>query len=93
VGDAVKPKIPIGPPYPPEPILCDPKRGANLAWLNNIMQHPRTSAAGLMIAVVTIGSVLSQQGITLGTAGKGTVVALICGLATALLGLISKDPS
>jgi hypothetical protein len=46
-----------------------------------------------MIAVVTIGSVLSQQGITLGTAGKGTVVALICGLATALLGLISKDPS
>ena len=23
--DAVKPKIPIGPPYPPVPILCDPK--------------------------------------------------------------------
>jgi len=33
--------------------------------------------------------VLSQQGITLGSAGSGTVVALVSGLATALLGLLA----
>ena len=53
--------------------------------ISNIWNHPKTSAAGLLIAVVTIGSVLSQQGITLGSAGSGTVVALVSGLATALL--------
>ncbi len=34
--------------------------------ITNIWNHPRTSAAGLLIAVVSIGGVLSQQGITLG---------------------------
>lgn len=58
----------------------------------NIWLHPRTSAAGLLIAAVTVAGVLSQQGVTLGTAGKGTVVALISALATALLGLLAKDP-
>jgi hypothetical protein len=42
---------------------------------------------------VTIAGVLSQQGITLGNAGTGTIVALIGSLATALLGLLAKDPS
>jgi hypothetical protein len=42
--------------------------------------------------VVTIASVLSQQGVTLGTAGTGTVVSLVCAIATALLGLLAKDP-
>ena len=41
----------------------------------------------------TIGSVLSQQGITLGTAGSSTVVALVSGLASALLGLLARDPA
>jgi hypothetical protein len=58
----------------------------------NIWNHPKTSAAGLLISVVTIAGVLSQQGITLGTAGRGTVIALVSGLASALLGLLAQDP-
>ena len=60
--------------------------------ISNIWNHPKTSAAGLLIAIVTIAGVLSQQGITLGTAGTGTVVTLASGLATALLGLLARDP-
>jgi hypothetical protein len=58
----------------------------------NIWNHPKTSAAGLLIAMVTIAGVLSQQGISLGKAGAGTVVSLVSALATALLGLLAKDP-
>lgn len=61
--------------------------------VRNIWDHPRTSAAGLLIAIVTMAGVLSQQGITLGTAGTGTVVSLVGALAAALLGLLAKDPS
>ncbi|MGP8271803.1 MAG: hypothetical protein ACLQLH_17200 [Terracidiphilus sp.] len=61
-------------------------------FISNIWNHPKTSAAGLMIAIVSISGVLSQQGVTLGTAGTGTVVALVGSLATALLGLLAKDP-
>ena len=60
--------------------------------LANIWNHPRTSAAGLLIAVVSISGVLSQQGVTLGKAGTGNVVTLIAAIATALLGLMAKDP-
>jgi hypothetical protein len=61
--------------------------------ISNIWNHPKTSAAGVLIAVVTIGSVLSQQGITLGKAGSGSMITLVCGLATALLGLLARDPA
>ncbi len=61
--------------------------------ISNIWNHPKTSAAGLLIAVVTIAGTLSQQGITLGAAGTGTVVTLVSGLATALLGLLARDPA
>ncbi len=61
--------------------------------ISNIWNHPKTSAAGLLIAVMTIGGVLSQQGISLGTVGTGTVVTLVSALASALLGLLAKDPS
>ena len=61
--------------------------------ISNIWNHPKTSAAGVLIAVVSITSVLSQQGITLGTAGTGTVIALVSGLASALLGLLARDPA
>lgn len=58
----------------------------------NIWNYPRTSVAGLLIAVVTVAGVFSQQGVTLGTAGTGTVVALVGAVATALLGLLARDP-
>jgi len=58
----------------------------------NIWNHPKTSIAGLLIAIATIAGILSQHGITLGTAGSGTVVSLIGALATAILGLLSRDP-
>ena len=61
--------------------------------LSNIWQHPRTSVAGLLIAALTIAGVLSQQGITLGHAGTGSVVSLAAGLATAFLGLLARDPA
>jgi hypothetical protein len=61
--------------------------------ISNIWNHPKTSAAGVLIGVVTIASVLAQQGITLGTAGSGSVVTLVSGLATALLGLLARDPA
>jgi hypothetical protein len=60
--------------------------------ISNIWNHPKTSAAGVLIGIVTIAGVLSQQGITLGTAGSGSIVALVSGLATAILGLLARDP-
>jgi len=62
-------------------------------WLRNVWEHPRTSVAGLLIAIVTIAGVLSQQGITLGNAGSGTVVSVVGAMAAALLGLLARDPS
>jgi hypothetical protein len=59
---------------------------------SNIWNHPKTSIAGLLIGIATIAGVLTGQGITLGKAGTGTIVTLISGLATALLGLLAKDP-
>jgi hypothetical protein len=59
----------------------------------NTWNHPRTSIAGLLIAIATIAGVLSQQGITFGHAGTGTVISLIAALATALLGLLARDPA
>ena len=61
--------------------------------ISNIWNHPKTSVAGLLIGIVTIASVFSQQGITFGNAGSGTVITLISGLATALLGLLARDPA
>jgi len=61
-------------------------------FITNIWNHPKTSAAGLLIAATTVAGVLSQQGVTLGKVGTGTVVSLASALATALLGLLAKDP-
>jgi hypothetical protein len=60
--------------------------------ISNIWNHPKTSLAGLLIATLTVAGVLSQQGINLGHAGSGTVITLISAVATALLGLLAKDP-
>jgi hypothetical protein len=61
-------------------------------FIENIWKNPKTSAAGLLIAVASVAGVLSQQGISLGKVGTGTVVSLASALATALLGLAAKDP-
>lgn len=61
--------------------------------ISNIWNHPNTSIAGALVAIMTIGGVLSQQGITLGHAGTGTVIALVGGICAALLGLLSRDPA
>jgi hypothetical protein len=60
---------------------------------SNIWEHPRTSSAGILIATLTIAGVLSQQGITLGKAGTGSLVSLAGALATAFLGLLARDPA
>lgn len=59
----------------------------------NIWNHPRTSITGLLIGVAGVGSVLSQQGVTMGKAGNGNVVSLASSIAAMLLGLFAKDPS
>ena len=61
-------------------------------FIKNIFDHPKTSAAGLLIAVASVAGVLSQQGVSLGKVGTGTVVSLAGAVATALLGLLAKDP-
>jgi len=61
--------------------------------ISNIWNHPKTSFAGLLIAVVTVAGVFAQQGVTLGTAGTGTVVSLLSAVATVLLGLLARDPA
>ena len=61
--------------------------------ISNVWNHPKTSAAGFLIAVVTIARVLSEQGITLGAAGNGSVITLVSAVATAFLGLLARDPS
>ena len=64
-----------------------------MSLIGNIWNHPKTSASGLLLAILTIGGVLSQNGIGLGKAGSGTVVTLISAVATALLGLLARDPA
>ena len=59
---------------------------------SNIWQHPRTSVAGILISVAAVTGVLAQQGVSLGHVGSGTVVSLASALATALLGLMARDP-
>jgi len=63
-----------------------------MEFLRNVWEHPRTSVAGILIAIATISGVLAQQGVTLGNAGTGTVVSLVGAIAAALLGLMARDP-
>lgn len=59
---------------------------------SNFWKHPRTSAAGTLISIATVAGILSQQGVSLGHVGNGTAVSLAGALATALLGLMARDP-
>lgn len=60
--------------------------------LTNIWKHPRTTVTGVLISVTTVAGVLSQNGLTLGHAGNATVVTLVGAVASALLGLMARDP-
>lgn len=55
------------------------------------MEHPKTSAAGTLLACTTVLGVLQQNGISLGHVGTGSGIGLASALATALLGLLAKD--
>lgn len=59
--------------------------------MGRMFGHPKTSAAGLLLALTTVLGVLQQQGISMGHVGTGTGISLSCGLATAVLGLLAKD--
>lgn len=61
-------------------------------WIQNLWEQPRTTVVGVLLGVVSVAGALSQQGVSLGNAGTGTVVALISGVATALLGILARDP-
>jgi hypothetical protein len=69
-----------------------PKQEPLMNAIANAWNHPKTSAVGLLIATVTTTAVLSQQGVSLGHAGSGTIVTLVGAVATALLGLLARDP-
>jgi len=59
--------------------------------LGRILEQPKTSAAGMLLALTTVLGVLQQQGVSLGHVGTGTVISLGSALATAMLGLLAKD--
>jgi hypothetical protein len=56
-----------------------------------VTENPKTSLTGLLLCLTTVLGVLQQQGVSLGNIGKGTVVTLLSGMATALMGLVAKD--
>jgi hypothetical protein len=74
-------------------LLSSTSKEQTMNSIANIWQHPRTSVTGILIAVSTVAGVLSQHGVSFGHAGAGTVVTLAGSLATALLGLLARDPA
>jgi hypothetical protein len=56
-----------------------------------VIEHPKTSLVGILLAMTSVLGVLQGQGISLGHAGTGTVVSLVSAIATAMLGLLAKD--
>ena len=59
--------------------------------IERVVQHPKTTAAGLLLGLTSVLGVLEQQGVSFGHVGKGSGLSLATGLATALLGLLAKD--
>ena len=62
-----------------------------MGMIDRVVQHPKTTAAGLLIGLTSVLGVLQQQGFSFGQVGKGSGISLATGLATALLGLLAKD--
>jgi hypothetical protein len=67
------------------------RRGQVTELMERITAHPKTSVAGVLLALTTVLGVMQQQGISLGHVGTGSGVSLASALATALLGLLAKD--
>jgi hypothetical protein len=61
------------------------------SWIARVVEHPKTSATGVLLALTTVLGVLQQNGISLGHVGTGSWITLASALATALLGLLAKD--
>lgn len=60
--------------------------------MRHAIQNWKTSAAGVLIAIVAVCGALATQGVSLGHAGTGTVVSLITAIASAVLGVLARDP-
>jgi len=58
----------------------------NLTWLNNILEHPYTTAVGIATAVIVIAGALQQQGVHLHW------LSVLAAVLAALLGAFAKDP-
>ena len=61
------------------------------AFLNRALTNWKTTVTGFLSTTLIVSGVLAQQGVSFGTIGKGSGVALIGAMATALLGLLAKD--
>ena len=55
------------------------------------LKNWKTTISGILLGVSVVAGVLRDNGVDLGHVGKGTVVTLVAGLATALLGMVAKD--
>ncbi len=84
---------PSGEPYPPDGSDPVPATSIPVPLWKNVIQHPKTTLGGVAAFVVLFGTVLAQNGITLGHVGTSNWVVLAVGLATALGGSLAKDPS
>jgi hypothetical protein len=62
-----------------------------MGMIDRVIQHPKTSAAGLLIGLTSVLGVLQQQGVSLGHVGTGSGISLATALASAVLGLLAKD--
>jgi hypothetical protein len=64
----------------------------NLTWLNNAIVHWKTTVAGACAAVVLVGTVFLQNGVTIGHIGTTNYVTLSIALAVAIGGAVARDP-
>lgn len=60
--------------------------------IQNFWLRPKTTVAGILLGVIQIAPVLLHYGITLGAVNGLPGVAVASGIATALLGMLAKDP-
>ncbi len=83
--------VDAAPPSNPTPAPA-PIADTGVRVLANIVNHPKTSATGFLIGLVSVLNVFAHQGIGLGKIGSGSVVAFLTALATVALGCLARDP-